>query len=168
MGMKMVIRFLVLLGMWAAQTTARTLFEESMVQRHEQWMALHGRVYQDSAEKEMRFEIFKENVEFIEAFNKDGSKPYKLGINAYADLTNEEFRASRNGYKMPSPLKLSRTTFKYENVTAVPACMDWRTKGAVTPIKDQGQCGKHILFIDCTISVQMNLFSISTVLYRIA
>nr|GEZ35165.1 senescence-specific cysteine protease SAG39-like [Tanacetum cinerariifolium] len=28
----------------------------------------------------------------------------------------------------------------YENVTAVPSSIDWRTKGAVTPIKDQGQC----------------------------
>ncbi|KAL0404917.1 UNVERIFIED_CONTAM: Thiol protease [Sesamum radiatum] len=45
----------------------------------------------------MRFKIFKDNVEFIEAFKEAGSRPYKLRINAFADLTNEEFKGARNG-----------------------------------------------------------------------
>ncbi|KAL3534301.1 hypothetical protein ACH5RR_002762 [Cinchona calisaya] len=140
--MRKVIGFFFLLGILAIQSAARTLNDESMVERHEQWMSLHGRVYKDNADKEKRFQIFKTNVEFIESFNKAGNRPYKLGINQFADLTNEEFTASRNGYKVSSSPKLFRiTSFKYENVTAVPATIDWRTKGAVTPIKDQGQCG---------------------------
>ena len=144
--MKTVIAFLFLLGLLAIQSAAlRTLKDEAMVERHEQWMSLHGRVYNDDAEKERRFQIFKNNVEFIEAFNKAGKLPYKLGVNQFADLTNEEFVATHNGLKRPfSPKLFTSTPFKYENVTPVPATVDWRKKGAVTPIKDQGHCGKNL------------------------
>ncbi|KAF3636486.1 Senescence-specific cysteine protease SAG39 [Capsicum annuum] len=103
-------------------------------------MIQYGRVYRTNTEKESRFKIFKENIERIEAFNDAVNQPYKLAINAFADLTNEEFRAARNGLKIPF-CEPKITSFKYENVTAVPTTMDWRSKGAVTPIKDQGQCG---------------------------
>ncbi|XP_009775915.1 senescence-specific cysteine protease SAG39-like [Nicotiana tabacum] len=132
---------LLVLGMWASQTTSRDLNEASMVQKHEYWMARFGRVYRDDAEKAKRLKIFKNNVDYIESVNKAGIRPYKLGINEFADLTNEEFRATHNGYKMSSHQKSSKTiSFRYENVTA-PATIDWRTKGAVTGVKDQGQCG---------------------------
>ncbi|XP_059281597.1 senescence-specific cysteine protease SAG39-like [Lycium ferocissimum] len=130
---------LLVLSMCASQATSRDLYEASMVQKHEQWMDSVGRVYKDDAEKAKRFKIFKDNVEYIEFVNKAGTRPYKLGINEFADLTNKEFTASRNGYKMSSHQSLSITSFKYENVTA-PATMDWSTKGAVTGIKDQGDC----------------------------
>lgn len=137
-----IVLIVMILGLWATQTTARTISESSMSEKHEQWMVRFGRVYKDNVEKEKRFKIFKDNVGFIEAFNKAENRPYKLGINAFADQTNDEFRAARNGLRMPSRKKSSEiTSFKYENMTAVPSSMDWRKKGAVTPVKDQGQCG---------------------------
>ncbi|KAF3452083.1 hypothetical protein FNV43_RR08179 [Rhamnella rubrinervis] len=134
---------LLVLGMWPSQANCRTLNGEvfSMSERHEQWMARHGRTYENDAEKQRRFLIFKDNVEFIETFNNAGNRPYKLSVNEYADQTNEEFKASRNGYKRPFNSKSSQTSFRYETMTAVPSSIDWRKKGAVTPIKDQGQCG---------------------------
>ncbi|KAI7986147.1 Senescence-specific cysteine protease SAG12 [Camellia lanceoleosa] len=138
---KFILSTLLVLGLWASEAMSRTLYEASMSERHEQWMADHGRVYKDNTEKEMRFKIFNDNVQFIESFNSAGNRPYKLSINQFADLTNDEFQASHNGYKIPSHPRLSNATpFRYENVTAVPTSMDWRKKGAVTPIKDQGQC----------------------------
>ncbi|KAK9132072.1 hypothetical protein Scep_011600 [Stephania cephalantha] len=115
--------------------------EYSMVDRHEQWMAQFGRGYTDATEKEKRFNVFKENVKRIEEFNKAGNQLYILSVNEFADLTNEEFVASRNGYKGLCLETKAPSSFKYENVTAVPSTMDWRKKGAVTPVKDQGQCG---------------------------
>nr|XP_043622665.1 senescence-specific cysteine protease SAG39-like [Erigeron canadensis] len=138
-----ILAALLVFGMWACQqVTSRTLNDETMLQRHEEWMTRYGRVYKDDMEREMRFKIFKDNVAYIEAFNNAGNQAYKLSINGFADQTNEEFKATRNGFKFPStPRSRQSTSFKYEDVTAVPSSMDWRKKGAVTPIKDQGQCG---------------------------
>lgn len=130
-------------GLWVVQVTSRTLEDASMYERHEQWIGGYGKVYKDTQEREKRFEIFRENVNYIEASNKAGSKPYKLGINQFADLTNEEFIARRNGFKGNTQSTIMKTTtFKYENVTKLPSSVDWRKKGAVTHVKDQGQCGK--------------------------
>ncbi|XP_021804208.1 senescence-specific cysteine protease SAG39-like [Prunus avium] len=132
---------ILLMGAWSCEATSRSLQDASMRGRYEQWLARYGRVYNDINESEKRFNIFKENVGFIESSNNNAKKSYKLSINQFADLTNEEFKASRNGFK-GHECSAKKTSFKYENVTAaVPASMDWRKKGAVTPIKDQGQCG---------------------------
>ncbi|XVE86299.1 hypothetical protein DITRI_Ditri18aG0024400 [Diplodiscus trichospermus] len=121
------------------EATSRTLQDASMYERHQQWMAKYGRVYQDNNEREKHFNILKQTVAIIESFNAANAKPYKLGVNQFANLTNEEFTASRNGFKGHTCSNLA-TTFKYENATALPSTVDWRKKGAVTPIKDQGQC----------------------------
>ncbi|OMO61099.1 hypothetical protein COLO4_33560 [Corchorus olitorius] len=99
------------------QGSSRTLQsqdESSMHERHDQWMAQYGRVYKDLNEKAKRFKIFKENVAFIDSFNAANNKPYKLGLNQFADLTNEEFTASRNRFK-GHMCSNTATTFKYEN-----------------------------------------------------
>ncbi|CAN1314467.1 Senescence-specific cysteine protease SAG39 [Linum perenne] len=104
-----------------------------MNERFEAWIAKNGRVYEDAGEKSRRFSIFKKNVGFVNHFNKFGNKTYKLAVNQYADMTNKE--------KPSNLVKVGPSLFKYENTSSVPDTMDWRTKGAVNPIKDQGQCG---------------------------
>ncbi|OIT32701.1 PREDICTED: senescence-specific cysteine protease SAG39-like [Nicotiana attenuata] len=131
---------LLVLGLCVSLVTSRTLYEASITEKHEQWMTQYGRAYTDDTEKAERLETFKQNLEYIESINKDVTRTYKLGINQFADMTNEEFKAIRNGYRISSQQKIKTTFFQYDNVT-VPYSMDWRKKGAVTKIKDQGQCG---------------------------
>ncbi|KAJ0927580.1 putative fruit bromelain [Helianthus annuus] len=121
-----IIAVLLVFAMCACQVTSRTLNQETMLQRHQQWMARYGRVYRDDVEKETRFKIFSNNVEYIESFNNAGNRPYKLSVNQFADQTNEEFKAARNGFKVPSDLESTRATpFRYENVTVVLSSMYW-------------------------------------------
>ncbi|CAL5387394.1 unnamed protein product [Camellia sinensis] len=114
-------------GNLSSQASSRLLNEQTMIEMHEQWMAL-----------------FKDNVQHINAFNEGVDRAYKHHVNQLANLTDEEFRASHSGYKK-QPTKVTSisksTSFKYANVTDVPATIDWREKGAVIPVKGQGQCG---------------------------
>jgi C1A family cysteine protease len=122
--------------------------EEAMKARHEKWMVEHGRTYKDEFEKARRFEIFKTNVDFIERSNAAGDKKYTLGINKFADITRDEFKAVYTGFKpMPAGTK-KLLGFKYENFTVSDDNqeVDWRKEGAVTGIKNQGKCGTYITY----------------------
>ncbi|KAL6662242.1 hypothetical protein ACP70R_000101 [Stipagrostis hirtigluma subsp. patula] len=115
--------------------------EEAMKERHEKWMAEHGRTYKDDAQKEQRFQVFKANAEFIDRSNAAGKK-YRLATNEFADMTADEFMAKYTGFK-PLPSGATKVPgFKYENITlSDDEDVDWRKKGAVTDVKDQSQCG---------------------------
>ncbi|KAI4296914.1 hypothetical protein L6164_036832 [Bauhinia variegata] len=108
----------------------------------EQWMVQYRRSYADDTEKEKRFKIFMENLEYIENFNKAENKSYKMGLNQFSDLTTEEFIASYAGLMISSiPRSSKNESFKQLILDDIPASLDWRDKGAVTPVKAQGLCG---------------------------
>ena len=108
----------------------------------------------DDVEKIRRFKIFKDNVNYIDKVNNEGNCTYKLSINEFADITTEEFIATRTGYKISNQPTSRKTTFRYGNLTEIPTTIDWIERGAVTPIKNQGTCGKRI-----TLSGTQNLLA---------
>ncbi|XP_007037812.2 PREDICTED: vignain [Theobroma cacao] len=118
--------------------------EESLWDLYERWRS-HHTVSRSLDEKHKRFNVFKQNVMHVHnTNNKD--KPYKLKLNKFADMTNHEFRNAYAGSKIKHHRMFQGTprgtgSFMYENVDRVPPSVDWRKKGAVTAVKDQGQCG---------------------------
>lgn len=94
--------------------------------------------YPSLIELEKRFEIFRLNMEYIEQENaKDHT--FKLGVTPFADLNEEEFMRF-NGIRGERPRSTVCSKFKSTNVN-VPDSYDWRDHNAVTPVKNQGQCG---------------------------
>ena len=76
---------------------------------------------------------------------------HTVGLNKFADLSNEEFKEMyMSKVKGPRSNELKMGGVK-RNMTVssrtcnAPTSLDWRDKGVVTPIKDQGQCGKHLI-----------------------
>ncbi|XP_076939635.1 cysteine proteinase COT44-like [Bidens hawaiensis] len=106
------------------------------------WLTKYGKVYKVDGEKEKRFQIFKDNLRYIDQHNSGGHS-YKLGLNKFADLTVEEYRLLYTRERMiDSKRKLNNVNrYSIRSGDALPDSIDWRTKGAVAAIKDQGSCG---------------------------
>lgn len=102
----------------------------------------HGKTYVDVAEEAQRKLIFTKNL--IRAKQLDKANPHaSFGITQFSDLTQEEFlsRYANAAKYFKSHLQTPRTFVSVSVTDNVPDKIDWREKGVVTPIKDQGQCG---------------------------
>ncbi|EOY15911.1 Xylem cysteine peptidase 1 [Theobroma cacao] len=117
---------------------------DKLIDLFESWMSKHKKVYDSIEEKLHRFDIFKDNLMHIDETNKKISN-YWLGLNEFADLSHEEFKKMYLGLKVDlsriSGRSESDEEFTYREVMDLPKSVDWRKKGAVTRVKNQGSCG---------------------------
>ncbi|KAJ1698811.1 hypothetical protein LUZ63_007323 [Rhynchospora breviuscula] len=130
---------LAIFGLFKEVTVSLAAADDALLPVFEKWISDYGQVYKSATEKLERFQVFKANYEFIESVKNRPGLTYSVSLNKFADLTNKEFLQRYATYKPQTASKVS-TPFMYANLTA-PTSIDWRSLGAVTPIKDQGSCG---------------------------
>ncbi|CAJ1406962.1 unnamed protein product [Effrenium voratum] len=90
-------------------------------------------------EFERRRSIFQTNLKKIKAHNTEfqaGLHTWYMAVNDFADWSQEEFKGIR-ATQTPPPLQAVHTV-QFGAAKANPETMDWRTKGVVTPVKNQG------------------------------
>ncbi|KAK9703517.1 Cathepsin propeptide inhibitor domain (I29) [Popillia japonica] len=102
----------------------------------------YNKVYSSKKEQIRRFKIFRKNLAKMHEFNQNERGTAVYGITKFSDLTYEEFRKRHMGL---------RTDLVYENEINFPQAkipdielpdeFDWRDKGVVTEVKNQGSCG---------------------------
>lgn len=113
----------------ADEITIKELFKK--------WMSEHSKSYSTDLEMSYRYSVFSQNYATIVERNALG-RSFKLGLNKFADLTNEEFISRRIVNK---PRQKNKVYRDIEIDHVLPDTIDWVEKGAVTPVKNQGQCG---------------------------
>ena len=118
---------------------------ESIRDVFHEWTLKHGKTYDSEEEKELRMRIFADNHEFVARHNAEyekGEHTHFVGLNHLADLTKDEFKQML-GYDrtLRAPrAPVDASTWEYADVTP-PETIDWVAEGAVTPVKNQKQCG---------------------------
>lgn len=134
------------------------------------WQVEHNKKYSDAGEDNFRQKIFlanrykiaKHNIRY---FKKEVS--FKLDINKYADMLHDEFERTLNGFNRSR----NEESFLYKNFSKVDNpveligatdvelqdAVDWRQKGAVTPVKDQGQCGESKIVVIFSFNVLLSI-----------
>merc|ERR1712063_22353 len=116
-------------------------FDADLDQEWLEYKNHHNKQYLYGEEMTRRV-TWEQNLAYIRQHNLEADRGVHtswLGMNAYGDMTNEEFVSVMNGYKMSNTR--NGTTFLAPSHVTLPDTVDWRNEGYVTPVKNQGQCG---------------------------
>nr|prf Cys protease:ISOTYPE=2 [Trypanosoma rangeli] len=117
--------------------------EETLASQFAAFKQRHGKVYGSAAEEAFRLGVFKENLLFAR-LHAAANPHASFGVTPFSDLTREEFRSRYHNAAAHFAAAQKRVRVPVEvevEVGGAPAAVDWRARGAVTAIKDQGGCG---------------------------
>jgi C1A family cysteine protease len=115
---------------------------ELRISLFKEWMQKYNRRYSVD-EVTTRFAIWSKTYDYVQDHNSKGLS-WTVETNQFADLTDEEFNALHLGFNF-DPNRVQKNVVILDE-SDMPNDIDWRQKGAVTSIDDQGNCGSCYTF----------------------
>jgi len=113
--------------------------EAALLQQYHAFLQQYNRGYATYEEFNHRLQIFKSNYFTMMQLNAENGATF--GITQFMDLTPEEFSRSHGWKSVDTNAANCNGTPPVLTDIAAPDAFDWRDKGAVSNVKDQGQCG---------------------------
>ncbi|CAI9599553.1 unnamed protein product [Staurois parvus] len=124
---------------------AGPFWDDTLDSEWEQWKRTYQKQYNGQFDELTRRLIWEKNYKLIAAHNEEhlqGLHTYDLAMNRLGDMTSDEVVKTMTGLKVPAKNRPRNVTADDdEELVPLPASVDYRKKGYVTPVRNQGSCG---------------------------
>lgn len=116
-----------------------------------EWAATNKKAYKTLVEEAAALEIFMAHWEKVQAHNKlydEGKVSYKQKLWEHSDMSPEDRRKFLHGLIIPpsEQVNKSKRDASTTNYPTGPASIDWKEKGLVGPVHNQGACSSCYAF----------------------
>jgi cathepsin F len=134
-----------LVALFAAVAVSALTVDHTNVEnvfKFQSWMAQYNKAYRTEREFDHAFSNFVASLARVAARNAASTHgKTQWGLTKFSDLSPAEFKRTYLTARMPHHEHHNASVAPHHRVPRRPATYDWRDKDAVSPVKDQAQCG---------------------------
>ena len=112
--------------------------ESIVFKKFQRFIKKYNKKYESMNEFLARYNVFRQNLfQLVE----NGPKSYETGMSKFADMTAQEFAKTYLNLDFNAYALINTKSVHAKSKNAAPDAFDWRDKGVVSNVKDQGSCG---------------------------